>query len=403
MAKVKLTDRFVAGVKAAGGRQDYFDTVTRGLVLRVAASRKSWCLFYTSPRTRKRARVNLGSYPALGLAAARSKALEATGDIADGNDPRHTMKASAAMTVADLARAYLADPRKRRLRTIDEIERRFRRDIVPVIGEFRIAELGRRDVRNLFEPIERRGKPVAARVAFEDIRAMIRWAVEHEYLPHNPIEGMKGPAKGAPRERVLSETEIKTLWTALPKVLPTPYQRVVQLCLVTGQRLGEVSGMRREEFHLGRAEWHLPGARTKNGHPHIVPLSDLAGEIIDAALTDAGDSAFVFPHHGGPLPSSMVSWAVSLRNDEFGIPRWGCHDLRRSAITHMAGLGVPPITLAHIANHRSLTHGSVTLAVYAKYDYAREKRQALDLWADGLAAIIGEKPAAKIIPIAGAQ
>ena len=404
MAKVRMTERFVAAVKATDGeRSDYFDTVTQGLVLRVApGGHKAWSYFYTSPRDGKRARVGLGSYPAVGLAAARAKALEAAGHVAGGNDPRRTLKASAAMTVSDLARAYLADPRKLRLRTVDEIGRRLRRDVVPMIGEIRIAELGRRDVRNVFEPIERDGKPVAARRAFEDVRAMVRWAVEHEYLPANPIDGMKGPAIGAPRERVLSEREIKTLWAALPKVLPKPYQRVVRLCLATGQRLGEISEMRRDELHLDRAEWHLPGARTKNKHPHVVPLSDLAIEIINAALADAGDSPFVFPHHGGSLPSGMVSWAVSQRNEEFGLPRWGCHDLRRSAITHMAALGVPPITLAAIANHRSMTHGGVTMSVYAKYDYGREKRDALQLWADRLIGIVGGT-AAKIIPLGGAR
>jgi hypothetical protein len=111
MAKVKMTDRFVAAVKPTG-RQDYFDTVTRGLVLRVAASgRRSWCLFYTSPRDGKRARLSLGSYPAIGLSEARAKVLEAAGHVASGNDPRRTLKASTAMTVADLARVYLADPR----------------------------------------------------------------------------------------------------------------------------------------------------------------------------------------------------------------------------------------------------------------------------------------------------
>jgi hypothetical protein len=66
----------------------------------------------------------------------------------------------------------------------------------------------------------------------------------------------------------------------------------------------------------------------------------------------------------------------------------------------MAALGVPPITLAHIANHRSMTHGGVTMSVYAKYDYGREKRAALTLWADRLAAIVGDKPIAAVLPMA---
>ena len=96
MPRVKLTDRFIAGVKA-DRRTDYFDAVTPGLVLRVAAGgrRTSWCLFYTSPLDGKRARVGLGAYPALRLADARTKAIEAAGAAAGGSDPRRTVKASA--------------------------------------------------------------------------------------------------------------------------------------------------------------------------------------------------------------------------------------------------------------------------------------------------------------------
>jgi integrase len=399
MAKVRMTERFVAGVKAGevGGRSDYFDTVTKGLVLRVSPGRKSWCLFYSSPSDGKRARVGLGSYPAVGLADARAKAIEAAGHVADGSDPRRKMKASASMTVADLVTAYLNDPKKAKLRTVDEIGRRLRRDVLPVIGDIRITDIARRDVRNVIEPIERSGKAVAARRSFEDVRAMMRWAVEHEYLTANPIAGMQGPEIKAPRERVLSDSEIGELWAALPRVLPLQYQWIVKLCLVTGQRLGEISGMARPELQLDRGEWHLHGARTKNANPHIVPLSDLAMQLIEQAL--AGGGPFVFPHQGGGRPSVMVSAMVSTRNQQFGIAPWGCHDLRRTALTGMASLGVAPIVLGHVANHLSTTKAGVTLAVYSKYNYSGEKRSALNLWADRVAAIVGGQPAAAVVPL----
>jgi integrase len=391
--RVKLTDRFVATVKPEG-RTDYFDAVTTGLVLRIAAGgrRKTWCLFYTSPLDGKRARIGLGAYPAVTLADARTKALEAAGMAAGGSDPRRTIKASARTTVADLAEAYIRDPGKARLRTIAEIERRLRRDVVPVIGNIRIAEIARRDVRSVVEPIERNGKPVAARRSFEDIRAMLRWAVEHEYLPTNPIEGMRGPEIKAPRERVLSDSEIKTLWNALPEVLPPAYRRIVQLCLITAQRLGEVSGMTRSELHFERAEWHLPGRRTKNGHPHIVPLSELAVTIIREALEHAGD-VLVFSPQG-----VTVSAMVSTRNQQFGIPHWTIHDLRRTSLTGMARLGVAPIILGHVANHRTTTRAGVTLAVYSQYTYDKERRAALELWAERLKALVGTGAAA-VVPM----
>ena len=88
MAKVRMTDRFVASAQAGeAGRSDYFDAVTKGLVLRVSAGgRKTWTFFFTSPRDGKRARVGLGSYPSMSLSDARGRALEAARHVGDGND-----------------------------------------------------------------------------------------------------------------------------------------------------------------------------------------------------------------------------------------------------------------------------------------------------------------------------
>jgi integrase len=132
----------------------------------------------------------------------------------------------------------------------------------------------------------------------------------------------------------------------------------------------------------------LPGARTENGFPHCVALSDLAIRIINEALADARDSPFVFPSNGGALPAMAVARTIFRAQKRFGITQWSAHDLRRSAITGMARLGVPPIVLGHVANHRTTTKAGVTLGVYAHHDYADETRQALDQWSAHLANIV---------------
>ena len=65
----------------------------------------------------------------------------------------------------------------------------------------------------------------------------------------------------------------------------------------------------------------------------------------------------------------------------------------------MARLGVAPIVLGHVANHRTITHGGVTLLHYSQYNYAREKRAALDLWAERVQAIIGTSMSAEVVPL----
>jgi integrase len=410
MPRVALTDRFCSTSKAVGVRTDYFDETVPGLALRVTEQgHRSWSYLFTSPRDGKRARATIGTYPATSLAAARGKALEARGHVEAGNDPRLVLagQATAGMAVAGLVDAYLADPEKAALRSRDEIARRLRRNVVPVIGSVKLSELRRRDLRNVTDAMLRRGVKVEATRTFEDVRAMVRWAVQNEYLDANPLDGMGKPAEATASNRVLSDEEIKTLWQGLPKALARSVQcqRVVKLCVVTGQRVGEVAGMMRAELDLKAREWRLPGARTKNGHPHVVPLSELALSIVKEALADAGEmAAFVFPCGEGSLSPVAVARTILRANDKtkerplgrFGIAPWSAHDLRRTALTGMARLGVAPIVLGHVANHRSTTRAGVTLAVYSQYDYGRERREALDLWAERLIGIVG-KGAAKVL------
>lgn len=411
MPRVVLTDRFCATATAIGQRTDYFDKTAPGLALRVTEQgHRSWSFLFTSPRDNKRARATLGTYPATSLAAARGKALEARGHVEAGNDPRLVLagQAAAGMTVAGLVDAYLADPEKAALRSHAEIDRRLRRNVVPVIGAVKLSELRRRDLRNVTDPMLRRGVSVEATRVFEDARGMIRWAVEHEYLDANPLDGMSKPAESTSSNRVLSDDEIRTLWLGLPKALARSEQcqQIVKLCLVTAQRVGEVAGMRRSEIDLKAKEWRLPGERTKNAHSHVVPLSDMAIEIVKAALESASDADFVFPCGEGSLSPVAVARTILRANEiaeerplgRFGIASWSAHDLRRTALTGMARLGVAPIVLGHVANHRTTTRAGVTLAVYSQYTYDREKRAALDAWAERLEAIIG-KSGAQVLPM----
>lgn len=411
MPQVALTDRFCSTTKPLQARTDYFDVTVPGLALRITKDgHRSWSFIFTSPRDGKRARATLGTYPATSLAAARGKALEARGHVQAGNDPRLVLagQATAAMTVAGLTDAYLADPEKAALRSKAEIERRLRKNVVPVIGAVKLAELRRRDVRNVTDAILRRGKKVEATRVFEDVRAVVRWAVEHEYLDANPLDGMAKPAEARSRDRVLSDDEIRTLWVGLPEALPRSVdcQRIIKLCLVTAQRVGEVAGMVPAEIDLKAREWRLPGERVKNASAHVVPLSDLAIEILKQAMADAGEGAPLFPAQGGTLPAAAVARTIVRAHKtgkhrphgRFGIAQWSAHDLRRTSLTGMARLGVAPIVLGHVANHRTTTRAGVTLAVYSQYTYATEKRAALDLWADRLSAIMGGA-GADIVPL----
>ena len=392
--RIALTDRFVAGTKA-GTRTEFFDSRVTGLSLRISPTAKSWAFHFTTAAG-KRARLTLGPFPAVTLAGARGLALEAQAAVQAGADPR-TSKAGA-MTVATLVESYLAKHVRPNLRSAKQVERRLRKNVLPLVGSVRLADLHRRDINRVLDQIVGRGRLVEANRVFGDIRAVLRWAVARGDLDRDPVAGMDAPSPTRWRDRVLNDAEIRRLWHVLPTALPRQIdcQRVLRLCLLTGQRVGEVAGMRRDELDLNTRTWSLAGVRTKNGHPHSVPLSDPAVGIIEQALADAGDRPCLFA-----LPPVAVARFVERAQAKFGImPAWVAHDLRRTALTQMAALGVEPVVLGHVANHRTTTRAGVTLSVYVKHSYDAEKRRALTLWADRLGAIIGNT-GADVVPMRG--
>jgi integrase len=376
--KVQLTDRFCASAKSQAVQTDYFDATIPGLALRVTSGgTKSWTLLHGIPRRRQ----TLGRYPSMSLAAARARALE----VKDGRS---------AGTVTALAEVYLNSIRS--LRSAGEIERRLRRDVLPVIGHIPLAELHRRDVTRV---IDRKinDAPIGARRVFEDVRGMLRFAVSRGDLDHNPIDGMNGPPLSKPRQRTLSDAEIKELWHGLRA--DNGIARVLKLCLVTGQRLGEITGMTSGELDLTNRVWNIPASRTKNGHAHSVPLTDFGLRLIcDDGLHHAMDRASSSLLNGWPTRVKVSNFVL---DHQLGLEHWTAHDLRRTALTKMAELGVAPIVLGHIANHRTSTKAGITLGVYVQYQYEKDKREALELWADRLQGIISGS--GKVVAIHGTR
>ena len=129
-------------------------------------------------------------------------------------------------------------------------------------------------------------------------------------------------------------------------------------------------------------------------------MGDLAISIIEEALADAGDSPYIFPCGDSSLAAQAVARTIVRANTggRFGISPWSAHDLRRTALTNFAKLGILPVVAGAVANHLSVTKATITLSVYTVYTYDAEKRQALNMWAERLQAIVTGK-GADVVPM----
>jgi integrase len=206
---------------------------------------------------------------------------------------------------------------------------------------------------------------------------------------------------------VLSQDEIRWFWQATeaadaPRVLgaPKPFKALLRLLLLTGQRLDEVAGMTREELR-DDGSWHLPSARTKNKRAHVVPLSPLACDLI-ASMGDE-DTGLVFTTNGRTpvsgwsrmkrrLDAAMLELAKQERGGKVTIPPWRLHDLRRTAVTNIVELGVPPHVVELVVNHIS-GHKAGVAGVYNKSEMLPERKAALERWAAHLEGLVSGRSA----------
>ena len=402
-----LTDRQVRAVAPRQTPIDVRDGHTRGLILTVLPSgRRQFGIRY---RYRgKQRRFVLGDYPELTLTQARRRARKQQVAIADGGDPageRRATKEARTDTVAALAADYLTKHARKFKKSAYEDERMLRVNVLPVWGDRSVRDLTRRDVRALIEDIAERA-PIMANRTLALVSKMLNFAIDHDWIDANPAARVDKPSPEVSRDRVLDDDEIRRVWRLLSTTTngddedhpPWPaspaFAAVIKLRLLTAQRGGEVARMRWSDVDVETGWWTIPGSDTKNGQPHRVPLVARALTIITEQPHTASASVFV---GGGRTWLDRAKKAPSIIARTLGIDFRG-HDLRRTAATRMAAAGILREHISRVLNH--VEAGPRATRVYDRYSYDREKREALEIWARALDAILTGKPkGADIVPI----
>jgi integrase len=228
----------------------------------------------------------------------------------------------------------------------------------------------------------------------------------------NPFADLPITNGSVKRERVLADDELAEIWRAAGQT-PAPYGTIVRFLILTGQRRGEVAGMRWNELSEDLATWSMPGNRTKNGVAHVVPLSSMARNMLRSLLPDDEDGAkrtlndrraagtLTLP---GAVGTEFAGWSKSKSALDKAIidaraksavsgatltplAPWSVHDLRRTVATGLQRLGVRLEVTEAVLNHISGTRGGIA-GVYQRHNWAQEKRAALDAWSAHVLALV---------------
>ena len=359
-----LTDAACNSKPPRTGRLEIADLRQTGLVLRITANgARSFAYRFRHPLTRKTLRLTIGSYPATSLGAARKRAREIAEQVEEGTNPieaRQAERESApARTFQALSDRYLKEyaERHKRPRSTEEDRRNLNVHILPKWGKRDFRTIRRADIIELIESIINDGKHVAANRVHTLISGIFSFAIDSALLEANPAARLKKRGKEKPSDRILTDDEIRAFWNGI--VLP-PVSRAVglslRLALLTATRANEVAGARKIEFqdlnNPEQAKWIIPKERVKNNSDHLVPLSTLAVETINAAIDlTRADDEFLLPtrleRREGPIDRHTLSMAMARFGKELSGPKsWkkempSPHDLRRTANTRLAEMKIP--------------------------------------------------------------
>jgi len=394
MPTEKLTALFVKNVGPApkGQRIEFWDRVLPAFGLRVSDhGRKTWVVMYRRKSDGRQKRLTLGTYPAIDLSQARDLARDAFQQVAKDADPateklaRRSAGDASPASFKAVTQRYI-DRETVHLRRGKEVKQTINRELMPDWAGRSITDITRRDAEAIVDSVAGRGKPQAAAALHQLIKRLFNWMVEEDHFQVSPMANMKLPRalKKVERDRILSDAEVANLWTAWDR-MGWPFGTAFKLMLVTGQRRDEVAGMAFNEIDLDQALWVIGRERTKSQRLNEVPLSDLALEIVSSV--PRVNDGLLFTTRTGGKPISGFSKAKRQTDEISGVREWRIHDLRRTAATGMARLGVPQLIVGKILNHAPRSLSGVT-GIYDRHGYLDSKREALNTWSQHLHQIV---------------
>jgi integrase len=439
--RIKFTQLVVDRLKPpAEGRVTFWDRVVPGFGLRVAAprpgsreGRKSWVVMGRVDG--KAVMTTLGTTAKISLADARDKARAAFLQMGAGTRPLEERRAAerereaAEMATkvaareategqfAAVAARFLAEHVDRNCgpKYAREYRRIIEHDVLPRWGDRPIRSITKHDVNALLDAkAARRERPLKGHIGgaavqsnrtLTRLRTLFAWAAARGLINTDPTTGVLSRAKERPRDRVLSDPEIRLFWDCAERA-GWPFSGILRLLLLTAQRETEVAGMTWAELNLAERTWTIPGRRTKNGKAHVVHLSEAAVEVIEV-LPRVGSSALVFPSRNGTTVSTFgraktrIDAAMAAETGSEIAP-WVLHDVRRTATTIMARLGIAPHVADKVLNHSSGTIRGVA-AIYNQHQYLDERKAALEALGRFVETLVRPGGAGNVVPLAAAR
>jgi integrase len=266
------------------------------------------------------------------------------------------------------------------------------------LPDCRLADVNAADLNRILDKLGSTSRSQALR----SFIAFFNWCIRRHYLDVSPCIRFR-PDRAAPRDRVLTDHELKSIWLACeanrgkalvgeqrepllgdPPPLPASYCAIVKLLILTGQRKNEIASLQSSWIKDNKITF--PKEITKNGRQHTIPITQMALDVM-AVPSKFSTTAFLFPGQDTSKPFNSWSNTKAVLDKASGVTDWTLHDLRRTFATRLAELGVAPHVIERLLNHVTGTLSPIAL-VYNRASFMKEMRAAIDLWEAKLMTLI---------------
>lgn len=366
------------------------------------ACRASWILRYRS-NGRSKEKV-LGRYPELSLRDARERAREDRALIERGIDVAAVKQVEKALVlevpnVQRLGEVWIARYIQPRYKHPEVVARVLRKHINPILGSMAPSDVRPTHIDHALRRIVTSGAPTVANDALRYLTRMFRMAARNQWVERNPAADFDLLDAGGgelARDRWLTMVELRQLARAMQATpnFGRENELAVWLLLALCVRKMELLSARWEAFDLDAGIWTLARENTKTRSEIKIPLAGPAIAWLKEARVFSFGKPYVFParrlihrrlgklrvnryDHVGPDTLNVALKRLKVLDME----HFTIHDMRRTARTHLAGLGVDRFVAERSLNHKL---GNVE-GIYDRHDYFAERRAALGAWAAVLA------------------
>ena len=373
MPRVHLTDLTVRNLPPTASYVTYWDSKLSSFGVRVGLKSKTFVVVQGEARRR----ITVGSYPDMALADARKEAMRLL-----TIEPTETPDTTTLAQLIDLFFAVRCTPQNNKPSTIKEYRYIFKRHLTPVL-KLKLTDITHARITRIIDALA--PTPMEANHAVVAFRMLFRFAQQRRLLMLDPLDAMTLPYQAKSRDRVLTDDELRIVWQTA-QAFPFPFGNIVLLLILTGQRLGEVSGLQWDWIDDREFTVTLPPEITKNSTKHTIPLGSLAFGIIERTPCTSqflfpsikGDAAYVGHNKAkGQLEEKgNAAWAKLRNVPDTTIKPWTLHDLRRTYATIHARIGTPPHVTEALLNHKTGTRSPIQ-RIYDRHTYLPEMRTAI--------------------------